>query len=243
MEINGAVVLVTGASSGIGAATARAASRAGARVVLIARREERIRQLAEEFGDALAIPCDVTDRAQFEAAVGTALERFGRIDVLVNNAGQGLQATIDAIDPDDFRALLELNLVAPLVTMQAVLPQMRKQEAGAVVNVSSGIIWATLPGSGAYAASKAALQKLSAIARAEVADAGIAVSLMFPSITETEFVGTVRGSVEDALQMEAASGLKPQSAEAVAEAILDLIRSGAEQADLVPEAYGGTLKN
>jgi NADP-dependent 3-hydroxy acid dehydrogenase YdfG len=243
MEINGAVVLVTGASSGIGAATARAVSRAGARVVLIARREERIHRLAEELGDALAIPCDVTDRAQVEAAVGTALERFGRIDVLVNNAGQGLQATIDAIDPDDFRALLELNLVAPLVTMQAVLPQMRKQEAGAVVNVSSGIIWATLPGSGAYAASKAALQKLSAIARAEVADAGIAVSLMFPSITETEFVGTVRGSVEDAQQMEAASGLQRQSPDDVADAILDLIRSGAEQADLVPEAYGGTLKS
>jgi NADP-dependent 3-hydroxy acid dehydrogenase YdfG len=242
MDINGAVVLVTGASSGIGAATARAASRAGARVVLIARREERIRQLAEELGDAVAVPCDVTDRAQVEAAVHTAIDKFGRIDVLVNNAGQGLQATVDAIDPDDFRALLELNLVAPLVTMQAVLPGMRKQGTGAIVNVGSGIIWSTLPGSGAYSASKAGLQKLSAIARAEVADAGIAVSLMFPSITETEFVGTVRGSVEDALQMEASSGLQPQSPEGVADAILDLVRSGAEQADLVPEEFGGTVK-
>jgi NADP-dependent 3-hydroxy acid dehydrogenase YdfG len=242
MDINGAVVLVTGASSGIGAATARAASRAGARVVLIARREERIQQLAEELGDAVAVPCDVTDRAQVEAAVHTAIDKFGQIDVLVNNAGQGLQATVDAIDPDDFRALLELNLVAPLVTMQAVLPGMRKQGTGAIVNVSSGIIWATLPGSGAYSASKAGLQKLSAIARAEVADAGIAVSLMFPSITETEFVGTVRGSVEDALQMEASSGLQPQSPEGVADAILDLVRSGAEQADLVPEEFGGTVK-
>jgi NADP-dependent 3-hydroxy acid dehydrogenase YdfG len=242
MDINGAVVLVTGASSGIGAATARAASRAGARVVLIARREERIRQLAEELGDAVAVPCDVTDRAQVEAAVHTAIDKFGRIDVLVNNAGQGLQATVDAIDPDDFRALLELNLVAPLVTMQAVLPGMRKQGTGAIVNVGSGIIWSTLPGSGAYSASKAGLQKLSAIARAEVADAGIAVSLMFPSITETEFVETVRGSVEDALQMEASSGLQPQSPEGVADAILDLVRSGAEQADLVPEEFGGTVK-
>jgi NADP-dependent 3-hydroxy acid dehydrogenase YdfG len=242
MDINGAVVLVTGASSGIGAATARAASRAGARVVLIARREERIRQLAEELGDAVAVPCDVTDRAQVEAAVHTAIDKFGRIDVLVNNAGQGLQATVDAIDPDDFRALLELNLVAPLVTMQAVLPGMRKQGTGAIVNVGSGIIWSTLPGSGAYSASKAGLQKLSAIARAEVADAGIAVSLMFPSITKTEFVGTVRGSVEDALQMEASTGLQTQSPEGVADAILDLVRSGAEQADLVPEEFGGTVK-
>jgi NADP-dependent 3-hydroxy acid dehydrogenase YdfG len=243
MKLNGAVVLVTGASSGIGAATARAASSAGARLVLLARREDRIQQLAEELGDAVAVHCDVTDQAQVEAAVGTAIEKFGRIDVLVNNAGQGLQATVDTIDPNDFRALLELNLVAPLAMMQAVLPHMRKQGAGAIVNVSSGITWSALPGSGAYAASKAALQKLSAIARVEVADDGIAVSVMYPSITETEFVGTVRGSVEDALQMEAASGLKPQSPEAVADAILDLIKSGAEQADLVPEAYGGTVKS
>ncbi|MFJ2608086.1 SDR family oxidoreductase [Streptomyces sp. NPDC087425] len=244
MNIDGATVLVTGASSGIGAATARAASRAGARVVLLARREGRIRQLAEELGgDALAVPCDVTDRTQVEAAVRAAVERFGRIDVLVNNAGQGLQATVEAIDPDDFRALLELNLVAPLVMMQAVLPVMRRQGAGAIVNVSSGITWSTLPGSGGYAASKAALQKLSAIARAELADAGIAVSLMYPSITESEFVGTVRGSVEDALTMEASSGLEPQSPESAADAIIALIRSGAEQADLVPERFGGTLKS
>ncbi|MEV6784745.1 SDR family NAD(P)-dependent oxidoreductase [Streptomyces sp. NPDC051098] len=241
MDINGAVVLVTGASSGIGAATARAASRAGARVVLVARREERIRQLARELGEsvALAVPCDVTDRAQVEASVRAAIEEFGRIDVLVNNAGQGMQATVDAIGPDDFRAVLELNLVAPLVATQVVLPQMRKQGAGAIVNVGSGIIWSTLPGSGAYSASKAALQKLSAIARAELADEGIAVSMMFPSITETEFVRAVRGNVEGALEMEAASGLVPQSPEGVANTILDLIRSGAEQADLVPAEFGG----
>ncbi|MFF3484200.1 SDR family oxidoreductase [Streptomyces sp. NPDC002701] len=245
MDINGAVVLVTGASSGIGAATARAASRAGARVVLIARREERIQQLAKELGEsvALAVPCDVTDRSQIEGAVQAAIERFGQIDVLVNNAGQGLQATVDAIDPDDFRAVLELNLLAPLVTTQAVLPHLRKRSAGAIVNVGSGIIWSTLPGSGAYSASKAALQKLSAIARAELADEGIAVSMMFPSITETEFLGRVRGNVEDARQMEAASGLLPQSPEGAADMILGLIRSGAEQADLVPEKFGGTLNS
>ncbi|MFJ4634341.1 SDR family oxidoreductase [Streptomyces hygroscopicus] len=245
MDISGAVVLVTGASSGIGAATARAASRAGARVVLLARREERIRQLAEELGEsvALAVPCDVTDRGQVAAAVEAAIEKFGRIDVLVNNAGQGLQATVDAIDPEDFRAVLELNLVAPLTMTQAVLPQMRKQGAGAIVNVGSGIIWSSLPGSAAYSASKAALAKLSAIARVELADHNIAVSMMFPSITETEFVRTVRGDVAGALHMEGSSGLVPQSPEGAAATILDLIRSGAEQADLVPEEHGGTLKS
>ena len=104
MDIDGAVVLVTGASSGIGAATARAASQAGARVVLAARREDRIRQLADELGAAVHVRCDVTDSKQVAAAVDAATSAFGRIDVMVNNAGQGLHAALEQIDPEDFRA-------------------------------------------------------------------------------------------------------------------------------------------
>src|SRR5690349_13343060 len=122
MEIENSVVMITGASSGIGAATARAASRAGARLVLIARREDRVRDLAAELGRAIAVRCDVTDQEQIHTPVRAALEAFGRIDVLVNNAGQGLQAEIEQICLDDLRAVLELNLVAPLAMMQAVLP-------------------------------------------------------------------------------------------------------------------------
>jgi len=139
MKINGAVVLVTGASSGIGAATSRAASQAGARVVLAARREDRIRQLANDLGQAVPVRCDVTDADQVRAAVRAASEAYGRVDVLCNVAGQGLHAPLQDIDPDDFRAVLDLNLVAPLGTMQAVLPLMRKQGGGSIVNVSSGI--------------------------------------------------------------------------------------------------------
>jgi NADP-dependent 3-hydroxy acid dehydrogenase YdfG len=242
MEINGAVILVTGASSGIGAATARAASRAGARLVLAARREDRIRQLADELGDAVHIRCDVTDRDQVDAAVTAATEAFGRIDVLVNNAGQGLQATIDEIDPDEFRALLDLNVVAPLRTMAAVLPIMRKQGTGSIVNVSSGIAFSTLPGSGAYSSSKAALAKLSAIARAELAGTGITVSTMYPFITATEFLGSLRAGHQDAERMERGVTARPQRPEQVAEAILSLITSGAEQADLVPVEFGGSYR-
>jgi NADP-dependent 3-hydroxy acid dehydrogenase YdfG len=242
MDINGAVVLVTGASSGIGAATARAASRAGARVVLAARREERIRKLADELGDAVAVRCDVTDPEQVEVAVRTATDAFGRIDVLVNNAGQGLHAPIDEIDPDDFRAVLDLNLVAPLITMRAVIPIMRKQAAGSIVNVSSGITFGALPGSGAYAGSKAGLSKLSAVARAELADAGIAVSTMYPFITATEFVDSIRAGNEAASDLESSHAPQPQTPDQVAEAILDLVRTGAEQADLIPERFGGSFK-
>jgi NADP-dependent 3-hydroxy acid dehydrogenase YdfG len=240
MNINGAVVLITGASSGIGAATARAASRDGARVVLAARREERIAELADELGDAVAVRCDVTDPGQVAKAVQTASEAFGRVDVLVNNAGQGLQAPIDEIDPDDFRAILDLDLVAPLVAMQAVLPLMREQGAGSIVNVSSGTTFSVIPGTGAYSAAKAGLAMLSAIARAELAGAGIAVSTMYPFITATGFLESVRAGHEAASQLESSHAPQPQKPEQVAEAILELIRTGAERADLVPEQRGGT---
>jgi NADP-dependent 3-hydroxy acid dehydrogenase YdfG len=240
MEIDGAVMLVTGASSGIGAATARAASRAGARVVLAARRQERISRLAGELGQAVPVRCDVTDPSQVAVAVRTATDAFGRLDVLVNNAGQGLHAPLEQIDPDDFRAVLELNLIAPLVTMQAVIPVMRKQGAGAIVNVSSGITFSALPGSAGYGASKAGLSKLSAVARAELADAGIAVSTMYPFITDTEFIESLRGETASASQLESSHAPTPQSPGQVAEAILDLIKTGAEQADLVPVQFGGS---
>ncbi len=242
MDINGAVVVVTGASSGIGTATAQAASRAGARVVLIARREDRIRQLAAELGKAVAVRCDVTDSEQVAAAVDAATSTFGQIDVLVNNAGQGLQAGIEEIDPEDFRALLDLNLVAPLVTMQAVIPAMRKQGAGSIINVSSGTTFSAFPGTGAYASSKAGLNKLSAVARVELASAGIVVSTLYPFITDTEFVESLRAGKEAASRRVSSGALQAHPPELVAEAILDLVKTGAEQADLVPEQFGGSYK-
>jgi short-subunit dehydrogenase len=211
-------------------------------VVLIARREDRIRHLADELGEAVPIRCDVTDAGQVAAAVRTATDTFGRIDVLCNIAGQGLHAPVEQIDPDDFRSVLELNLIAPLVTMQAVLPIMRKQAAGSIVNVSSGITFAALPGSAAYGASKAGLNKLTAVERAELADAGIAVSMMYPFITDTEFTESLRGDIESASQLESSHAPKPQSPEQVAEAILDLIKTGAKQTGLVPEQFGGSYK-
>jgi NADP-dependent 3-hydroxy acid dehydrogenase YdfG len=242
MDINEAVVLVTGASSGIGAATARAAASAGARVVLAARREDRIRQLADELGHAVPVRCDVTDADEVAAAVDAATTAFGRIDVLVNNAGQGLHEPIEEIDPDDFRAILDLNLVAPLITMQAVIPIMRRQGAGSIVNVSSGITFSDLPGSAAYAGSKAGLSKLSAVARAELASSGIAVSTMYPFITATEFIESIRSGHESASELESSHAPEPQTPEQAAAAIIGLIASGAAEADLVPVQFGGSYR-
>ncbi|MFK0166983.1 SDR family oxidoreductase [Rhizobium sp. NPDC090279] len=243
MEIRDAVVLVTGASSGIGEATARAASQSGARVVLLARRKDRIDALASELGDnALAVACDVTRPEFVQQAVHAAIGKFGRIDALVNNAGQGLHATIEDIGIDDFRELLNLNSVAPLVMMQAVIPFMRRQGAGSIVNVSSGATLGTYPGAAAYTSSKSALNMLSSVARLELADAGIVVSIMHPFITATEFYGSVRSGLDSAKAQEAGTASIAQSPTLVADMILGLIKSGHAQADLVPKEYGGSFE-
>jgi len=238
MDIDGSVILITGASSGIGAATARAASRAGAKLVLAARRADRIGALADELGDAVAVRCDVTDAAQVDALVASALHAFGRIDVVVNNAGQGLQAGIEQLSLDDFRAVLELNLVAPLAVMQAVLPTMRAQGSGAIVNVSSGTTFGDVPGTGGYVASKIALERLSAIARNELEGTGVVVSTMIPFATDTEFLSSIKAGRSEAEEMTA--GAVFDTPEQVADAILELIVSGDARMDLVPAAYGGS---
>ena len=238
MEITDSVIVITGASSGIGAATARAASLAGARLVLAARREDRVRDLADELGSAIAVRCDVTDNAQVDSLERATLDAFGRIDVLVNNAVQGLQAGIEQLSLDDFRAVLELNLVAPLAMMQAVLPAMRRQGAGSIINVSSGTTFADVPGTGGYVASKIALERLSAIARNELDGTGITVSTIIPFATDTEFLASIRAGRAEAEAMTA--GAVFDAPEQVAAAILQLIRSGEPRADLVPAAYGGT---
>ncbi|MCU1479345.1 MAG: short-chain dehydrogenase [Subtercola sp.] len=238
MQIQDSVVVITGASSGIGAATARAASRAGARLVLAARREDRITALADELGQAIAVRCDVTDQSQVELLVQAALDAFGRIDIVVNNAGQGLQATTEQIALDDFRAVLELNVLAPSAVMQAVLPTMRRQNAGSIINVSSGTTFVDVPGTGGYVASKIALERLSAIARNELDDTGISVSIMIPFATSTEFLTSIRAGRADAEAMTA--GAEFDTPEQVADAILHLISTGEPRMDLVPVAYGGT---
>lgn len=187
MEISGKVAIVTGASGGIGLAAARLFAERGAKVALVARSAERLAALAAELPEALAVPTDMRDAAAIQAMVAQVREHYGHIDVLVNNAGQGMHVPVAEADPDDYRAVLELNVVSVLVAMQAVLPVMRAQGGGVIVNISSGLSRRIVPGVGPYASTKYALNALTLTARLELAPENIRVGLMLPGLTTTDF--------------------------------------------------------
>jgi len=222
MEIDQAVCIVTGASSGIGAATARHLAGRGAQVVLAARRTDRIEALARELPGALAVTTDVTAPGDLEHLVATAVDVFGRVDVLVNNAGQGLHVPIAQLDPADLRAVFELNVIAPLRGMQAVLPAMRHEGGGAVVNVSSATSLRVFPGLGGYSATKSALNMLSQVARIEFAGARVAVSIVYPSVTASEFHQHLRAG----RLLAGARTILPDPPELVSQAIVLAIQTG-----------------
>lgn len=192
MEISGKSCIVTGASSGIGAATAQLLHALGAKVTLAARRTGRIEALAAELPGSRAVTTDVTDPAHLRRLVSEVISNFGAIDVLVNNAGQGLHVPILELNPVDLRAVFELNVVAPLVATQCVLPAMVAAGGGAIVNVSSATTLRVFPGLGGYAATKAALNMLSEVSRPELADQGVSVSVVYPAVTDTEFHESLR---------------------------------------------------
>jgi NADP-dependent 3-hydroxy acid dehydrogenase YdfG len=221
IDLTGKTVIVTGASSGIGAATARALHAAGARPVLAARRADRLAGLSDELGGALAMPADVTDPAQVRDLVAATLDRHGRVDGLVNNAGASIQGPIADIDLAEYRRILDLNVVSIIGVTQAVLPAMRQQRFGRIVNISSGTTRRVATGSGAYAATKSAVNMISAVLREELAADGIAVSLLLPSITATEF-----GNGLFQLGVAPRPGMVPHHPGYVAGVVLRLLRTG-----------------
>jgi NADP-dependent 3-hydroxy acid dehydrogenase YdfG len=227
IDLAGWVVIVTGASSGIGESTARLLHAAGAHPVLAARRADRLAALSEELDGALAVPTDVTDPAQVRDLAAAALDRHQRIDGLVNNAGASLHGPLDQVDVAQFSRILELNVSALLAMTQAVLPAMRQQGFGRIVNVSSGTARRAAVGVGAYASTKTAVNMLSAVLRQELADDGIAVSLLLPSITATEFAG---GRFRPGSSPR--PGMVAHSPDYVARVVLRLLRTGEESFDI-----------
>lgn len=194
VKIEGKRVILTGASSGIGKATAFALARKGARLVLASRQLEQLEKLAEEIRDnfpevksLVPIACDVTNPDQVKKVVSVCKEYYGGVDILINMAGSGVYGPMDKIALEDFRSQMEVNFLGPVHFMLEVLPLMKKAGQGLIVNVSSLAAKHGVPYLAAYGASKAALANLGQSLHSELVRWGISVLTVYPNYTETDF--------------------------------------------------------
>jgi short-subunit dehydrogenase len=220
-NLENSVAIITGASSGIGRETATLLAQKGMKLVLAARREDKLEELAREINrpgaETLIIPTDVSDQTQVEPMVGKALERFGRIDILVNNAGFGQFASIEETSSDDMHEIIGVNLMGTFYSTKAVLPQMRRQGSGHIINISSVAGKRGFPFLGAYCATKFAMNAISEALRIELTGTGIYVSLVYPVTTKTEFFDVIKNRTGQRFEPP---GMFTQSAYQVANAIV-----------------------
>lgn len=238
MDLRTTAVLLTGASSGIGLATAKALAERGARLALVARNAEKLAAAALDLDGAVAITADVTDPDQAGRAVREAVTKLRRIDVLINNAGRTMFSPVEAINLELYRELLELNVIAPLRLMQLVAPIMRGQGGGTILNVSSMVTRTNIPMIGGYSSTKYAMNSLTLTAREELAKDGIRVCLIRPGLVDTEFGANTAMPEPDALRRTESGELHAyvHSSEAVAAKILELLDSDLAELDF-PNAH------
>jgi short-subunit dehydrogenase len=240
MDIAEKVVLITGASSGIGLATARLLAQKGAKLALAARSAEKLTQLASELPDAIAVPTDLRDEAAVRQMVAQTHEHYKRIDILINNAGQGLTVPIEKMNIDTYRSIFELNVISVIVAMQEVIPIMRAQGGGVIINISSGT--SKIPPEryggtnpvGPYAYTKYALNAITLIGRQELAADNVSLGLVYPGVTETNFYNNLAEGRKPASTPGGATSV--ESAESVAEKILEAVETQAA------EVYTDNLK-
>ncbi len=190
--LSGQVVVITGASSGIGEATARRLARAGSKLVLAARRLDRLEALARELdptgASILAVPGDITDDTDRRRLVAEALKKFGRIDALVNNAGYGTRGALEMVPVDAIRSNFETNVFSLLALTQLAVPQMRERGSGCIVNIGSVAGRIARPLSSIYDATKHALEAFTDGLRGELQPFGVRVTLIRPGFIKTEFI-------------------------------------------------------
>jgi short-subunit dehydrogenase len=229
MDIKGKVAIITGASIGIGAATARVFAASGAKLALAARSTEKLKLLADEVKqqgiEAIVLPTDMRDPTQVHHMVEETLHHFGQVDVLINNAGQAVAGRIEELSLDDYRAVIDLNVFGPLAAMQAAIPAMRRQGRGIIVNVSSMVSKMSIPGLAGYASTKSALNMLSETARGELANDNILVITVYPRLTATDFGKNSLGQQQQRHHQRTSSPIPVDTAELVAEKILAAVQN------------------
>jgi len=222
MELSRKSVLLTGAGSGIGRACAVEFARKGARLTLVGRREEPLeetaRLIAETGSEAQVVSGDVRDEEVRQRAVEAAVERFGGLDVLVNNAGAVRAGRLENIDPEEIQTQIEVNLTAPILMTRAALPALREGGDAAVVNVSSGFGLVGMPFYATYAATKAGIAHFGEALRRELFGEGVHVMTIYPGATETPMMESNEAGPD--------LGFEYESAEDVAEALVAGLESG-----------------
>ena len=227
MNVQNKVAIVTGASSGIGLALAKLLSERGAKLALVSRSKEKLEQLSKDMPNSISVPADMSKVFEIKRMVKQTIEKFGRIDILINNAGIGYDAFVERIDIDTFHYVFDLDIVGPVVAMQQVIPFMKKQGGGAVVNVSSAVALMTLPNNAPYASIKRALAVVSLTAREELKQDNIVVSVVYPYITLTDFEkNTIREIPVPESEQEPKGPHPPDTAEYTAQKILEGLESG-----------------
>jgi len=250
---------ITGCSTGLGRSLALAVLARGDDAVVTARDVAKVEGLGDGLpGTALPLALDVTDPAQVTAAVAAATDRFGGVDVLVNNAGYGYRAAVEEGDEADVQRLFDTNFFGAVAMVKAVLPGMRARRSGAIVNLSSIGAWVRPAGSGYYAAAKAALEGLSGSLHRELAPLGISVTVVAPGGFRTDFAGRSLTQSAEAIadyaetagkrrkENDTVHGTQPGDPDAAARAIVTAVTSAQPPAFLLlgsdaSEAVGGVL--
>jgi NAD(P)-dependent dehydrogenase (short-subunit alcohol dehydrogenase family) len=237
--------LITGCSTGLGRALAEAVLARGDNAAVTARDVTTVEGLTKAYASGLALALDVTDPAQVAAATQATLDRFGAVDVLVNNAGYGYRAAVEEGDPDDVRRLFDTNFFGAVSMIKAVLPGMRARRSGTIVNISSIGAKVCPPGSGYYAAVKSALEGMTGSLRKEVAPLGITAMAVEPGGFRTDFAGRSLTQSATAIadyadtagkrrkENDPTHGTQPGDPARAAEAIIKAVGSAAPPAMLV----------
>jgi NADP-dependent 3-hydroxy acid dehydrogenase YdfG len=231
------VIVITGASSGFGLAMAERLGKEGARLVLVARNSEKLNEVAEKVkncgGEAIFVAGDVTKNETFKEVLKATMATYGRIDVLINNAGGGVKiAPIEKMDDDSVQACLDLNLSSVIKACRTIVPQMKKQGGGLIINLTSACAKFAWPEWSVYSAAKAGLSMLSRCLHAELRPHGIAVSVIVPGGSNTGFQ---KNAGIGAFDWDDSNALRPEH---IAEAAFSIVNQA--QGSVVPEmvVYG-----